>query len=87
MPYMPSPFRRARRRFTVGLGGGALVVLGVILMPLPGPGTVVVIAGLAVLQTEYPAAGRLLERIKRPAVRWARSLSGRAGPPDDADRP
>jgi uncharacterized protein (TIGR02611 family) len=76
-----SPFRRALARAarltTVAVVGLALVVAGIILMPLPGPGLLVVIAGLAVLATEFAWARRLLdyarERAKRVQARvWRR---------------
>jgi hypothetical protein len=71
---------RAARKLGVGIAGGSLVLAGLVLIPLPGPGTLIVGAGLAVLQKEYPSAGRLLKRIERPVVRWARSLTrGRSG--------
>jgi hypothetical protein len=66
---------RAARKLAVGVGGGALVLTGLVLIPLPGPGTVVLIGGLAVLQKEYPSAGRLLRRIERPALRWAAAIA------------
>ena len=47
-------------RIVVGLLGGAIVVLGIILIPLPGPGWLIVFAGLALLATEFVWAERLL---------------------------
>lgn len=45
---------------------GALVtVVGIILMPVPGPGgTPVTLAGLAILGSELPWAKRLMENLK-----------------------
>lgn len=40
--------------------GTALVVTGLIMVPFPGPGWLVVFAGLAVLATEFTWASRLL---------------------------
>ena len=63
------------RRPVVTLVGVLLLIVGVVLLVLPGPGLLVIALGLAVLATEYPAAGRLLDRIKVPIVaaraRWA----------------
>ena len=43
--------------------GVCVVVIGLILMPVPGPGgTPVFLAGLAILATELPFAKRLKER-------------------------
>lgn len=46
-------------RLSVGIVGGATTALGVVLMPLPGPGTVVVLGGLTILATEFEGAGRV----------------------------
>lgn len=45
--------------------GSLVTVLGVILMPLPGPGIVVVLAGLGILATEVAWAERALAYAKR----------------------
>ncbi len=45
-------------RTSVGIVGGATTALGVVLMPLPGPGTVIAIGGLAILATEFETAGK-----------------------------
>jgi uncharacterized protein (TIGR02611 family) len=50
--------------FVAGVG---LILLGFILIPLPGPGWAVVFAGLAVLATEFTWAEWLLHRAKRHA--------------------
>ena len=55
------------KRFAVTLVGAALLVLGAAMMVLPGPGILVVVAGLAVLATEYVWAQRLLKRARTQA--------------------
>ena len=57
-------------RVVVGLLGGAIVVLGIILIPLPGPGWLIVFAGLAVLATEFVWADRLLQYGRRRLHGW-----------------
>jgi len=52
---------RRVRRFAVGLGGGTVLVVGVIAIPYPGPGWLIVFAGLAILAREFPWAARLLK--------------------------
>ena len=42
----------------------SLLLIGVIMMPLPGPGIPVLLAGLALLSRRMPWAKRWLERIK-----------------------
>ena len=55
------------KRFAVTILGGALLLLGLAMMVLPGPGILVIVAGLAVLATEYVWAQRLLKRAKSQA--------------------
>src|SRR3954471_17102530 len=43
-------------RAAVGVTGGATVALGVALIPLPGPGSLVALGGLAMLGTEFEGA-------------------------------
>jgi len=59
------------RRARVAAAGGATVLVGLALIPLPGPGTLVVLGGLAVLRKEFPAAGRAADGITRTARRAA----------------
>lgn len=57
-------------RVGVGVVGGLVVVVGLITIPLPGPGWLTVIAGLFVLATEFTWAERLLDFTKRHVKRW-----------------
>ena len=57
------------KRFAVTIVGGALVLLGLAMMVLPGPGILVIVAGLAVLATEYVWARRLLVKAKAQATK------------------
>lgn len=75
---------RALRRTAVTVVGLGLVGLGVVLLPLPGPGFLVIVAGLTVLATEYVWARRALEhsraRAKQAAAaatqnRWTTALT------------
>ena len=43
-------------RTGVGVVGGATVALGVVMIPLPGPGALVAIGGLGILSTEFEGA-------------------------------
>lgn len=49
---------------TLGVG---IVLAGVVLLPLPGPGWAIIFLGLAVLATEYAWAHRLLRFTKEKA--------------------
>ena len=57
-------------RTGVGIVGGLIVALGIVTIPLPGPGWLTVIAGLFVLATEFTWAERLLEFTKKHVKRW-----------------
>lgn len=49
------------RKIVVGIAGGSVLVVGVIAIPYPGPGWLIVFAGLAILAREFPWAARLLK--------------------------
>lgn len=52
------------RRSAIALIGSLVVLLGIILVPLPGPGLLVVIIGLAILATEFAWAENWLQKSK-----------------------
>ncbi len=55
------------KRFAVTIVGVALLVLGAAMMVLPGPGILVIVAGLALLATEYVWARRMLKTAQAQA--------------------
>jgi len=55
------------------VAGGALIVVGAVLIPLPGPGTPLILAGIAVLATEFEWARRLQDLLK---ALWRRIVRG-----------
>jgi hypothetical protein len=55
------------KRFAVTLVGVALLLLGAAMMVLPGPGILVIVAGLAVLATEYVWARKMLKTARAKA--------------------
>lgn len=57
----------AVKKSAVTILGVALLALGVAMMILPGPGILVIVAGLAVLATEYVWARSLLDRARNQA--------------------
>jgi uncharacterized protein (TIGR02611 family) len=57
-------------RFVVGLLGVALTLGGLLLVPLPGPGWLIVLAGLAVLASEFEPARLLLSLLRRRLSAW-----------------
>lgn len=65
-------------RVAVGVVGGLVVAIGIVTIPLPGPGWLTVIAGLFVLATEFTWAERLLEFTRRHVGRWTEWLGHRS---------
>jgi uncharacterized protein (TIGR02611 family) len=61
---------RLTLKIVVGTLGALLVVGGLIMVPFPGPGWLVVFAGLAVLATEFHWAHRLLAVGRRSLSVW-----------------
>jgi uncharacterized protein (TIGR02611 family) len=60
--------KRSGKRIAITIIGGLIVLLGIAMLVLPGPGLLVIIAGLAILATEYVWAERLLMMAKEKAV-------------------
>ena len=58
-------------RVFIGLIGGMITVLGSIALIGPGPGILIVLAGLGILATEFAWAGRVMMETKRIASRAA----------------
>jgi uncharacterized protein (TIGR02611 family) len=67
-------------RVAIGVVGAAIVVVGIFMLPAPGPGWVVIFAGLGVLATEFAAARRLLAFTRRKYLEWI-AWMGRQSPP------
>jgi uncharacterized protein (TIGR02611 family) len=64
------PTTRRIYRTVVGVLGAAIVLLGIVLLPAPGPGWAIIFVGLAVLASEFERAQRLLAFAKRHVHRW-----------------
>ena len=60
--------KRSGKRIAITIAGGAVILVGIAMLVLPGPGLVVIIAGLAILATEYVWAERLLRMAKERAL-------------------
>ncbi|GAA1023205.1 TIGR02611 family protein [Acrocarpospora pleiomorpha] len=56
---------RLTLKIIVGIIGGAMVIGGLIMVPFPGPGWLIVFGGLAVLATEFHWASNVLDFAKR----------------------
>jgi len=67
---LPAPVRRT----LILLIGSTVVIFGVLLLVLPGPGILVIIVGLAILATEFAWAEALLVGARKRAVRLAKKF-------------
>ena len=54
----------------VAVLGTAIVVAGIALLPLPGPGWLIIFIGLGILASEFEWARRLLDYAKRRVEAW-----------------
>jgi tellurite resistance protein TerC len=52
------------RRVVVAIVGGSVVVVGILMLVLPGPAILVIPAGLAILGIEFAFARRWLRKLK-----------------------
>ena len=81
--------QRTLKRIAIGVIGFIVVVAGILLIPLPGPGLLVVIAGLSILALEFAWAKRWLDWTKEYARRAKEKMSFRRksnqAPPAKAD--
>ena len=57
------------RRIFLILAGFTLLVLGIVMIFTPGPGTPVILMGLGLLAAEFVWARRIMERIKQESTR------------------
>jgi uncharacterized protein (TIGR02611 family) len=64
------PIKRKMKRIGVGIVGGLVVIIGIILIPYPGPGWLVVFAGLTILATEFERARHVLDYAKDKYEAW-----------------
>jgi uncharacterized protein (TIGR02611 family) len=76
------PRLRVAYKVGVALAGILVVAVGLVLVPLPGPGWLIVFVGVAVLGTEFPAAHRVTQAVRRVAhrlrLRWRAWRAARA---------
>jgi|GEM_PF-340919 len=75
-----NPTGRIALKVGVGLLGALIVVLGLVLIPLPGPGWLIVFGGLAVWGVEFHWAKRLLAFARRHVQGWTRWVTRQSWP-------
>ncbi len=64
------------RRAAVTLLGSVVLLVGVAMIVLPGPATLVIPAGLAILAREYHWARRLMARLRAAWPGWREGYGG-----------
>ncbi len=67
-------FQKRTKKLLIGIAGGLVVLMGLVLVPYPGPGWLIVFAGLAILSTEFMFAARVLEYAKGKYDAWTQWL-------------
>jgi uncharacterized protein (TIGR02611 family) len=66
-----TPAGRLVWRILIGVIGGGVTVIGAIALIGPGPGVLILLAGLGILATEYAWAGRIMLHTKNIANKAA----------------
>ena len=74
---MVETLRQAKRIVKIVVGF-TLLLIGIVLLVLPGPGWLTIFLGLALLAAEFAWAKRLLERLKNTASHVKRAAHGLA---------
>jgi tellurite resistance protein TerC len=75
---------RTIKRIGITLAGVIVILAGVAMLVLPGPGLLTIVLGLMILGAEFEFARRWVQRIKirtRQAIDYARRRLRRPGPP------
>lgn len=62
------------RRVVVGIVGTLVLIIGIIAIPYPGPGWLIVFTGLAILATEFTWAERVLHYARGKYDAWQQWL-------------
>lgn len=72
---------RNSRRAAISIGGFSVLGVGMVMLVTPGPGLLVIIAGLAILATEYAWAQRALSSARRRAETAKDAIVRKRNPP------
>lgn len=59
------------KRVTIALAGTVVLLIGIALLVLPGPGLLLVLAGLVILASEFPALERHVDPVRDRAMKAA----------------
>jgi Putative transmembrane protein (PGPGW) len=59
------------KRVAALVGGGLVLIVGVVLLVLPGPGLLLVLAGLIILANEFPTVEKYVDPVQDRAMKAA----------------
>jgi tellurite resistance protein TerC len=76
---------KVAKRIAIGIVGGSVLVIGVLMIVLPGPAFVVIPVGLGILSLEFAWARSWLRKARAKAEAMAQSLQNKNG--QTKDRP
>ena len=62
--------KRHSKKALIAMSGGLVVLIGLVLVPYPGPGWLVVFSGLAILSTEFAFAKKALHFARGKYDAW-----------------
>lgn len=63
--------RKRSKKILIGIVGGLVALIGLVLVPYPGPGWLIVFGGLAILATEFEFASKWLKFARGKYDQWA----------------
>lgn len=76
------PWLALAYKITIALIGGVVIIAGIAMLVLPGPGWLTIFLGLAILGSEFSWARRILtwlrQQVTKVADRWRRWRATRA---------
>ena len=70
---------RIAKRIAIGIVGGSVLVVGILMIVLPGPAFVVIPVGLGILSLEFAWARSWLKKAQRQGRRSRRATSTQQG--------
>ena len=73
-----NPYRIAKR-IAIGIVGGTVLVIGIVMIVLPGPAFIVIPVGLGILGLEFAWARIWLKKAKVKAEEMARNFNQKNG--------
>ena len=63
--------KRSSKKILIAIVGGLVVLVGLVLVPYPGPGWLIVFGGLAILSTEFEFASKVLAYARGKYDAWS----------------